>query len=254
MERFVQTRFGRIRCLAATADEGAAPALLVHGVGATADSWKPVLPLLRSVRAFAIDLPGHGASTWELLADASAYAACLDEVRTGLGFDRVFAIGQSLGGAVVQCFARDFAPACRGIVIAHSAAHFSIAEERIVQVTENWPQAVESFAARQVSRGAGEALREEARRWVASRDPAVLAHDLRTCNAFDARPWASTARAPVLVIAGDEDAGYGPDQARELQSLYAGSQLAVLPSCGHNGVLERPAAFAAAIDRFVRKA
>lgn len=248
--RFVQTRFGRVRCVVPAADPALPAALLVHGVGARAEVWEPMLPLLRNVQAIAIDLPGHGESTGPLLSIHEA-AQCLDDVRIVLGMHAVIAIGQSLGGAVVQRYARDFAPACRGIVIAHSAAHFAIAEERIRQVLDDWPAAAREFAARQVSSRANEVLKQEALRLVSLRDPAVLAHDLRACNAFDARPWAAGVHAPVLVVAGDEDAAYGPRRARELQSLYAGSQVVVLPSCAHNAVLEQPAAFAAVIDAFV---
>lgn len=226
-------------------------ALLVHSIGGNATNWDPVLPLLREVNAVAIDLPGHGKSTAPLLTSAEDCARHLEDMRIALGLDAIFAIGQSMGGAVVQCYARDFPQTCRGIVVAHSAASFDVSPQRLLQIETHWPTAQKEFASRQVSHHAGESLRLQAQALVAQREPVVMVNDLRLCNAFCAQAWAAQVKTPVLVIAGDEDPAYGTSRAGELQSLYPNARVEILARCGHNGVLEQPSAFAAAVDGFV---
>lgn len=253
-ERMLATGAGVVRCLVPAAPAAGRPvALLVHGIGGRAEVWNPVLPLFQAVNAVAIDLPGHGKSPGPLPPTAQAAARCLDAVRIALGLDSVVAIGQSLGGAVVQCFARDFPAACQGIVIANSAADFSIGEERLRQIEADWPAAARDFAARQLSSAATPALQQQAQRMVLWRDPAVLVHDLRLCNAFSARPWAAAIGKPVLILTGDEDPTTGVARARELHALYPHADLCVLERCGHNAALEQPQRFAAAVDGFIGK-
>ncbi len=253
-ERLLETSAGVVRCLVPAAPVAGRPvALLVHGIGARAEVWNPVLPLFQAANAIAIDLPGHGKSPGPLLPTAQATARCLDAVRIALGLDAVVAVGQSLGGAVVQCFARDFPAACQGIVIANSAADFSVGEERLRQIEADWPAAARDFAARQLSGAAAPALQEQALQMVQWRDPAVLVHDLRLCNAFSARAWAAEIGTPVLILTGGEDATTGVARARELHALYPHADLCVLERCGHNAALERPERFAAAVDAFVRR-
>lgn len=241
-----------MRCLQRAGTRSLPPALLVHGIGGFAEVWAPVIDVFRDLQPVAVDLPGHGGSSGPLLASAEAYAECLDEVRIALEMESVVVMGQSLGGAVAQAYARRFPATCSGMVIASSAASFAIAPERLQQITDDWPAAAAGFAQRQLSADAGPAMRLEARRLVALRSPAVLAHDLRTCLAFSSHAWAAEVKVPVLLLTGDADATAGPERARELQGLYRQAKLVILDHCGHNAVLQQPHAFAQAVDAFVR--
>src|SRR5581483_1855839 len=81
--------------------------LFVHGYGGDRNSWLFLQePLAARFRAYALDLPGHGASTkdvgegtLDVLADA--VAGVLD----ALGADRAHLVGHSLGGAVALAVA-----------------------------------------------------------------------------------------------------------------------------------------------------
>jgi pyruvate dehydrogenase E2 component (dihydrolipoyllysine-residue acetyltransferase) len=76
--------------------------LFVHGYGGDRNSWLFLQePLAARFRAYALDLPGHGASakdvgegTLDVLADA------VTGVLDALGADRAHLVGHSLGGAV----------------------------------------------------------------------------------------------------------------------------------------------------------
>lgn len=99
----VDTSVGPIHVLTRAGDGALPPVVLIHGFGAAATQWVPLIRALRPhVRAItAIDLPGHGFShrrsdlSLEVLRDGVIEA--LDRVHT----EPAVIIGNSLGGAVV---------------------------------------------------------------------------------------------------------------------------------------------------------
>ena len=82
------------------------PLLLVHGFGAEANGWRPMLAGYDGERPIlALDLPGHGASPLDAVAD---FAGLVDAVEAGLheaAIGPVDLVGHSLGGAVAAALA-----------------------------------------------------------------------------------------------------------------------------------------------------
>lgn len=79
------------------------PVILLHGIGGSADEWRPVLPhIAKGYRVIAPDAPGHGGSppsvqsTWDLAFYTAFIARLLDD----LGVDRASIVAMSGGGAV----------------------------------------------------------------------------------------------------------------------------------------------------------
>jgi pimeloyl-ACP methyl ester carboxylesterase len=60
-------------------------------------------------------------------------------------------------------------------------------------------------------------------------------------------------RIPTLLIAGDADLIAPPPIVRLLSQHIHGSQIAVLPECGHSAYWERPDLFNEAVLKFLRK-
>lgn len=87
---------------------GGVPVVLVHGLGGSAEHWRPQLDHLRAERrALAIELRGHGGSeppddgAFGIERFAADVAAAVDE----LGIDRFVLAGHSLGGSVAVEYA-----------------------------------------------------------------------------------------------------------------------------------------------------
>jgi len=102
---------------------GSGPALLlIHGIGDSSDSWRPVLAhLARSHTVIAPDLLGHGRSE-KPRADYSvaAYANGMRDLLSVLDVDRVTVVGHSLGGGVAAQFAYQFPERCERLVLVGS--------------------------------------------------------------------------------------------------------------------------------------
>ena len=82
---FVETTTGRTHYLVADGDTGDAPdripAILVHGSGGIAEVWAPVMAMFGSIRAIAVDMPGHGESEGALAASVADAAAFIEDFR-----------------------------------------------------------------------------------------------------------------------------------------------------------------------------
>lgn len=85
--------------------QGSGPALLLlHGTGASSDSFGALMPLLaQRFTVIAPDLPGHAGSTAAATFEPSlpAMAAALGELLGALDVTPVMAVGHSAGGALV---------------------------------------------------------------------------------------------------------------------------------------------------------
>jgi pimeloyl-ACP methyl ester carboxylesterase len=102
---------------------GQGPAvLLIHGIGDSSDTWRPVLEeLSKHYTVIAPDLLGHGRSE-KPRADYSiaAYANGMRDLLSVLEIDRVTVVGHSLGGGVAAQFAYQFPDRCERLVLVGS--------------------------------------------------------------------------------------------------------------------------------------
>jgi abhydrolase domain-containing protein 6 len=84
------------------------PVVLVHGFGASADSWNRFAkPLTKRYRVIAPDLPGWGAST-RIESASYGYPAQVERLRqflSALGLQRVHLVGHSMGGFISCAYA-----------------------------------------------------------------------------------------------------------------------------------------------------
>ena len=84
-----------------------APALLIHGLGDEADTWRHIFPALASQRRLiAPDLPGFGRSAKPRLAySVPFYVKTILELLDSLDIQRITLIGHSLGAVIAQTIA-----------------------------------------------------------------------------------------------------------------------------------------------------
>ncbi len=98
-EQYVRAGRIGIRCLAM--GEQGETALLLHGLGASADIWAHNMEALAEChRVYAIDLPGFGRSGRPETFSPADYTGFIDDFMKALDIDRAHLIGQSLGGGI----------------------------------------------------------------------------------------------------------------------------------------------------------
>jgi pimeloyl-ACP methyl ester carboxylesterase len=102
---------------------GNGPALLlIHGIGDSSDTWRPVAELLAQRNTvIAPDLLGHGRSE-KPRADytVGGFANGMRDLLSILDVDRVTVVGHSLGGGVAAQFAYQYPERCERLVLVNS--------------------------------------------------------------------------------------------------------------------------------------
>lgn len=231
---------------------GASAAILfVHGLGGTLEQWAPALSALPAAwRGVAFDLPGHGASDPVADAGIDDFAAAIAAVVDGLGLRRVVLVGHSFGAAVAIRYAGRQRHRVAGLLLVdpngdqtqlpeedRSRLLKAVAKDAHGELTDHFKQVLGQPAAdlQQDVIGALEATPEN-----------VLYDGLRA--GFSYSPVADLDRyaGPVrLVLSPLNDLPFG------LHKLRPQLRAAVVARVGHWLMLERPAEFAALLDRFL---
>ena len=241
------------------------PVVLVHGFPLDHSMWQAqIARLSERWRVVAPDLRGFGASqvtpgivTMEQMADdlaAMLEALAIDEP--------IVLCGLSMGGYVAFQFWRKYRSRLRGLVLCDTravadtseaaasrlkmAAH--VLEAGTVYVADAMLPKLFAPATFKDRPGVVDFERQK----ILAAQPEGVAAALR---GLAARPAATgylrEIALPTLVIVGEHDAISTVDEMRGLAEQIPHSQLVVIPDAGHMTPLESPAAFNAAIERFL---
>jgi proline iminopeptidase len=261
---------------------GQGPVLIAHpgGPGTSAAFLGDLAGLDEVATIVWLDPRGTNASTAP--ADAAAYtladyAADVDALRQHLGLDRFALLGFSHGGMVAMRYAIDHSDHLSQLILLDTApALDAVAMERVVAAMdrrqdEPWYAEVRPLLdADEVEATDEEAMAtmlailpmyfhrwdETAKRFTAtltgagfhSRVGPAWAEEEAT---MDLRPELGGIAAPTLVVVGEDDFICDEVSAREMAEAIPGARLATIPEAGHFPWVEQPAAFRAALDRFL---
>ena len=72
-------------------------------------------------------------------------------------------------------------------------------------------------------------------------------------QSVDLRPLLGRISCPTLIVAGELDFICGPAQAQPIANAVTGSQLVMLPGCGHIPSIEAPQEYHHAVVEFLRR-
>ena len=239
--------------------------LLVHGTGASAHTWRHLVPLLQERFALmAMDLPGH-AFTSEATAGqlsmpgmARALAALLHK----LHLQPRLAIGHSAGAAVLVRMALDGLLDVQRIVAINGAflpfggvaALLFAPLARLLYAAPFVPRlfsrrAADDAVVQRLISGTGSQLDAAGTALYARlmQSPPHAASALGMMAHWDLRKLADALprlRTPLQLIVGERDAAVPPRQAQEVAALCPGTQVNTLPRLGHLAHEEDAAAVA----------
>jgi pimeloyl-ACP methyl ester carboxylesterase len=218
-----------------------APLVLIHGLCADLNGWRPLFRVLPETRAvLAIDLPGHGLSP---LGEDASFEALVEAVRTVMveeGATRAHLVGHSLGGAVAAALMQ--APGVEALSLM-LIAPAGLGEETNSAFFDGYLQADDEasltpwlnlLVSDPAALGAAMApatLRQRAERPVVAAQRRLVETLLANRKqAIDIRGCLTAPKAPVKVVFGLEDRITPAHHAEDLSPLVA---LHRFPKIGH---------------------
>jgi 3-oxoadipate enol-lactonase len=260
--RKVLSELGRSRPALHTLRQGDGPPLvLAHSLGCDATLWDELVAGLSRFAVLRYDARGHGRSSVppgpyrldDLVDDAA-------RVIRAWGRGPVVFIGTSMGGMVAQGLAARHPELVRALVIAHSTSHYDEAARTV------WRQRIDAVRAGGLAAIAEAVLArwftasfhrqhpdvvERFRRRLLATPPEGYLACCEAIAGLDVRAGLPGIRVPALVIAGAEDQAIPPAAARAIAAAIPGARLVILEGAAHQGMIEQPAAFAAALGAFL---
>lgn len=247
--------------------------LLLHGTGASADSFSALMPLLAEhFSVIAPDLPGHARTTvpGRFTSDLPSFAAALDGLLSTLEAKPQIVMGHSAGAAVLMRMILDemIAPSlmvglAAALVPFQGVASLMFpAAARALAKTSLAPSLIAlnatGVAVERVIRGTGSTLDSSAlgRYQQLMRQPSHIAGVLSMLSRWN--PGATFAeldrlRTPLVLIAGENDRAVPLEQTRQILGRVPHAHLHVVPHAGHLVHEERPAEVLAILLNEIRR-
>jgi len=255
--------------------QNALPLVLVHGAGASADTWIRNLEALALDRmVYAPDLVGHGLSDGKAHKGQPPQQLQVDHLKALIehwGIDRFAMAGSSFGALVASLTCLELGPRSARLVLIGSASTFhpgldqadilqGVLKNQLSALHSPTPDAIrkrnvgsnfdkndtfEEIVVCQMSSlampGRSEFFTETINGLIATaNDPNWRVHDRL-----------DQLTMPTLVISGQDDPRADPDQVRKSASKLADCQVHILPRCGHKPFSEQPDVFNTLVAQFL---
>lgn len=245
--------------------------ILIHGFGQGAYAWSEVVPsLVPPYRALAVDLRGHGDSSWD---PAGRYRACdhtadVLHLIERLGIERFVLIGHSLGADIairIAAHARGRASRLVMVDFGLGLSPIGLAQVRAdFRASLRSYGSVDAYAAWLAERRpmthpglqhvyAGEELRAQGDGTFRLKcDPALADDRAEPAQSPSLRDSLAAVSCPVLLVRGQASAALSRDAAERTMHVLHDCALRTVNKAGHAVMTDNPEGFAAAIGPFLR--
>jgi 3-oxoadipate enol-lactonase len=248
----------------AVGDAALTPLIFLHGIGGAARAWRGQLDYFGSrYRAVAWDMPGYGGSAPLATVSIATLADALQDFLRQIGAKKPVLVGHSIGGMIVQQWLTKYPDSAAAVVLAQTSPAFGNA-------TGDWQKTF--IEARLGPLDRGETMRtlapslvkgiigdepdptgmELARDCMASVPEATYRVTMLSMLGFDLRAALKTIAVPTLVLSGSKDKNAPAPTMAKMASYIPSAEYIDIEGAGHLANLERPAAFNAALDQFLK--
>jgi 3-oxoadipate enol-lactonase len=259
----MKTRDGRFGYEAA-GDSALPPLVFLHGIGGAARAWRGQLGFFRDrFHTIAWDMPGYGGSATLPTVSIAALADALQRFLMQAGAIKPILVGHSIGGMIVQQLLATNPAIAGAVVLAQTSPAFG-------KPDGDWQKAF--IGARLGPLDRGETLAslapslvtelvgddpdprgmELARDCMAAVPEATYRATMLALMGFDLRRALKDIAVPTLLLSGSRDNNAPAPMLAKMASYIPSAQYVELEGVGHLANLERPAAFNAALDHFLR--
>lgn len=240
------------------------PVVFAHGAGGNHLSWWQQIPeISRLYRCLTFDHRGWGMSPDEGDVGPAAFPEDLAGLIDLLGLERVFLVGQSMGGFTCLLYALANQGRVLGLVMANSFAGMRrevwlAADEKLrLQARTLWDRRRSDGVKRALAPGFGRRHRDQAFlykeiRLLNEKGLARTGVDakIQRLRALERSPQSSATRerlaaldVPVLFIGGEHDEVMPASLMAVAQTLLPRARMVVVPGAGHSVYFEQPETF-----------
>ena len=223
--------------------------VLIHGAGGSRLHWPGELRRLPGATVYTLDLPGHGRSGGGGCDTIAGYAEAVAAFLHTLEIEQAVVVGHSMGGAVAQMLALDFADRVAGLVLVATGARLRVAPAILEGIHRDFEGAAELITRFAWSPETEPALIELGRKTLLETNPDVLWGDFAACDRFDVMERAG--KVPTLVITGSADQLTPVKYAHFLAGRISEARCVIIKGAGHMVMLERPGEVAQAVGEFL---
>jgi len=272
-QRVIESNGLRLRCLD-WGNTGAPTLVFLHGGGLTAHTWDlTCLSLRTTYHCLALDLRGHGDSDWssEGAYDLEDHVRDVAALVRAVGVSKFGLVGMSIGGNVALAYTASSQHRVVALVLVDIGPDTQPeAAKRIRQfMTGAVPAPLDEFISRALKfnpRRNPQTLRRSLLHnlrqlsngnYVWKYDPRILANP-HADNREDRRTalWLAVAATvcPTLVVRGEDSDVISDEQAASLASRFLRGRWIRVNNAGHTVQGDQPAAFVAALRRFLEEA
>jgi len=229
--------------------------LLLHGLGATGDSWQLQFPALSDAgfRSIAPDTRGFGSSTYpggntSISEMSGDFIALLEHLKTG----PVHVVGISMGGTHALQFALDAPEMVHKLVLVNTFARLRphktsdliyFASRMLIIYTLGLSIQARMVSNRLFPNPDQEELRQELITQINQADPKGYRSAMRALGLFNVESRLSEIRKPTLVITGERDTTVPPELQSNLAKGIANAHQVVIPNAGHAVIVDQPQVF-----------
>jgi pimeloyl-ACP methyl ester carboxylesterase len=232
--------------------EGKEILLFIHGAGGGLFTWSYQKSFFsKEFNPIMIELPGHGDSGGKGEKEIGRYAEHVHDFMQALCLKRVFLIGHSMGGAIVQTLALRHAEVLKGIILVGTGARLRVFPSILNGIMNHFNETVPKIVQFAYSRKAPKDLLERGIADMLRCRPEVLYGDFLACDRFDLMGEVEKSGLPTLVLCGEEDELTPIKYSQFLHKKIKYSKLEILPGAGHMVMMESAEAFNEKIRRFI---
>jgi len=226
--------------------------LFIHGAGGGQYTWSFQKGFFeKHLNPIIIELPGHGESEGEGEDEIGKYAEHVHGFLKALNLSKVFLVGHSMGGAIVQTMALRYPEVIKGIVLVGTGARLRVLPMILNEIRETFEETVKKINQFAYSRKVSPDLIEKGMIGMMRCRSEVVHGDFSACDRFDVMNEIEKINLPTLILCGDEDELTPVKYSQFLQSKIKGSKLEVIPDAGHMVMMESASAFNEKIRGFI---
>ncbi len=237
--------------------EGEIPVLLLHGWGASFDTYRGVIAALSDrCKIYAVNFPGCGQSEvmpepW----DVDDYCDFVLEFIDKMGIDNPILIGHSHGGRVTMKLCADSRLNPPKIVLLDAAGLIPKKSFKQKMRARNF-KTIKKVLSLPLIKNYSEGLLNRARAHYGSADynaaPPVLRQTLVKLVNIDIRDILPNIKCPSLLIWGENDTATPLEDAKTIEKLIPDAGLCVIKGTGHFSFCEKPYEAHAILRSFIK--